>query len=119
MSLTAKQKYRQKHQSHNKQRHQSLRQDESTNSQKSSDITPYTVEKGINAIKRDSSHSSQERRPKLMREFSIGSESDSEILPIDADIDSKKYPQIPISSTTIIGRRVRTTSPTTNYLSLV
>jgi hypothetical protein len=117
LNLTAKQKYRQKHQSHHK-RLQSLRQDESTNSQKSSDITPYTVEKGINAIKCDSSHSSQERRPKLMREFSMGSESDLDILPIDADIDSRKYPQIPVSSPTIIGRRVRT-SPTANYLSLV
>jgi len=116
---------KQRHQRYLKQKYaQSARLKEEPVSQKAFDTTPFTVEKGINAIKRDSTQSSQERRPKLKREFSMGSESDLEILPIDADIrdiDSRNYRQMPISSTSMKESRVRApvSSSTANYLSLV
>ena len=73
MNQNAKQRYYQKHGPTliHKHKHQN------TNEETSQTLdTPFTVEKGLNAIKADSGQASQERRPKLKREYSVGSESD-------------------------------------------
>ena len=78
---------------------------------------PYTVEKGLNAIKADSGQPSQERRPKLMRDYSVGSETDLSVLAIHSESD----PKCVKTNTTIASKLPKTsiTSSNTNYFSLV
>ncbi|CAG2163133.1 unnamed protein product [Oppiella nova] len=81
------------------------------------DTTPYTVEKGLNAIKGDLSDKSQEIRPRLRREGSLGSESELNVSQIDL-----QFPKITgntKSSFKSSKSRTQIPSATTNYLSLV
>lgn len=106
LNQNAKQRYYQKH---HQFKYTNTRNDETMS--RSVDTTPFTVEKGLNAISGGTSHAPLERRPKLKRDFSIGSETDLHVLP--ASEGESQSGQKPSKSGTSYA------SVNTNYMSLV
>ncbi|XP_054159654.1 glutamate [NMDA] receptor subunit 1-like [Oppia nitens] len=120
MNQSAKQRLFQKH-----KYNQSLRQDESY-IERSSDTTPYTVEKGLNAIKSDTIRGViHEMRPKLKRDYSFGSESQLNILSADSHKDLSYKTSNTRQTTkdkdckTSKSKTTTTTTTPTDYMSLV
>ena len=111
LNQNAKQRYYQKH---HQFKYHNTKNEETTS--RSVDTMPFTVEKGINAISVGTSQTTQERRPKLKRGFSIGSDTDLDVLPAESQPQTEKRDASEPKATKC---GTSYDSANTNYMSLV